>query len=330
MEQDLTVIIPTAARPDYLRKALQTVAEQLAIGRIAEVRVSENLEDRRSEEVCAEFPKLPINYIFRDPPLGHPRHLGRLAKEPNTTYTALLNDDDWWAPGHLLTALRALDASPETSAWYSGTIWANDESLDYVQNHRYVCLEHFSNTKSYLDTWSFSTTSMLALCWMYAPFHWSSMVARTDALVKSVDDLETENAWNADRVMAARLALFGTTLFFPVPQVFVRLHDDNWASNPEKRAQMENADKVWRDKARIIAEEAGVDVLKIWKENIEKFSEKELKLIKHTFQRHYSNEELKKLNLSEFVDSNSERLKKKIKPFAQAWCPPIVLDKLIS
>jgi glycosyltransferase involved in cell wall biosynthesis len=65
----LSVVVPTAARPAYLRTALKSVANQTAADNILEVIVSENLSDKTSQGVCEEFPSLPIKYVFRNPPL---------------------------------------------------------------------------------------------------------------------------------------------------------------------------------------------------------------------------------------------------------------------
>jgi hypothetical protein len=63
----INVIIPTASRPQMLRTALQSVAAQTAVDEIDRVFVSENGGNRESEKICAEFPALPITYIFRTP-----------------------------------------------------------------------------------------------------------------------------------------------------------------------------------------------------------------------------------------------------------------------
>jgi len=65
--KDVSVLIPTAKRPDLLHTALESVDRQTEIARIGEVVVIENGEDRGSADVCKRFPNLPIRYLYRNP-----------------------------------------------------------------------------------------------------------------------------------------------------------------------------------------------------------------------------------------------------------------------
>ena len=45
---------------------------------------------------------------------------------------------------------------------------------------------------SWMATWTLGPREMLALCWVFTPFHISSMIARTDHLFPVLDELEGE------------------------------------------------------------------------------------------------------------------------------------------
>src|ERR1700685_1735631 len=98
----VTILIPTAKRPDMLATALRSVSEQTAVNEIAEVIVSENAGDSRSREVCQQFPGLPIKYIFREPQMLAVEHFSILKKAHwSGEFTVMLHDDDWWTPDFL-------------------------------------------------------------------------------------------------------------------------------------------------------------------------------------------------------------------------------------
>ncbi len=116
----VTVLIPTASRPLFLREALRSVAQQTAVRAIDQIFVSENGMDPSSEAICAEFPQLPIKYIFRDPAFTPLHHARIMMKEFLVgDITCILHDDDWWLPNHLGNALLALKENPEAAAYGS-------------------------------------------------------------------------------------------------------------------------------------------------------------------------------------------------------------------
>ncbi len=83
----ISILLPTAARPEMLRTALQSIAGQTALGQVGRIFVSENGSDKRSGEVCASFPGLPITYLYRDPvsSMEHGRRLMRECLEGDYT-----------------------------------------------------------------------------------------------------------------------------------------------------------------------------------------------------------------------------------------------------
>src|SRR5258708_34849094 len=102
MKADITVVIPGVGRPQFLPDLLTSIEKQTALSRIVEVIVSEDGGNHRLESITSRFKNLPIRYVAREAPLGFlGHHQVLLCKEAQTPLTALLHDDDWWAPEHL-------------------------------------------------------------------------------------------------------------------------------------------------------------------------------------------------------------------------------------
>lgn len=220
----LTVLLPTAKRPALLRTALQSVAAQTARAMIARVVVSENGGDRASEAVCAEFPQLPITYVFRSPttnPLEHGRLL--LNEYPDAACTAILHDDDWWTPVHLGNALAALEENPDAAAYGTGHFVVSAESS--MLNCSGNLFPWFgANYAAYAPYWKLSRLNVLLGELLGTVAHYSTLVARTDALREASSVFDTGNVFDNDRMIVFALSQAGPLLFNPTPEAFVRNH----------------------------------------------------------------------------------------------------------
>jgi hypothetical protein len=220
----LSVLIPTAARPAMLRTALASVASQGAVSKIARVVVSENGGSRESEAVCAQFPALPITYLFRSPavtPLEHGHLLLRDCSQDE--FTAILHDDDWWSPCHVGNALAALETEPEAVVYGAGHFVVSGESS--ILNCSGNLFPWFgANYPEFAPAWKLSRLSLLVAQLLGTVAHYSTMVVRSDALRRSSYVLELGNTFDNDRLLLFALSNFGPLLFNPTPEVFVRNH----------------------------------------------------------------------------------------------------------
>jgi len=219
----LTVIIPTADRASMLRTALQSIADQTALSQIDRIVVSENGGSRKSEEICARFPLLPITYVFRSPNLTPLEHGRLLMNEQDSDLTAILHDDDWWAPTHIEYALKALEANPDAAGYGAGNYVVADESS-------------MLNCNGNLFPWFGASYPRFAPWWKIARFdvlltellgtlaHYSTTVARTKALREATHVFDLGNTFDNDRMLLFALSASGPLLFNPTPQVFVRNH----------------------------------------------------------------------------------------------------------
>ena len=266
MGKDVTVCITTTGRPHFLRSALQSVANQLRRDLIGEVIVSENNGDLRSEKVTREFPELPIRFIFRDPPLPMLAHLFSTFREARTPYVAILNDDDWWCSNHVAEAAAALDGNRSSSGYVSAAIFTKDETEDHpAWIDRSAAVWLLAGMPSWLKLWTLDAQSILALGWLYTPFHWSTLVARSAVLNEVIELLqnETYHTHTIDRLVFNQLSVRGPLCYQPVADTFVRWHSGNWAKS-KKKIEIEAVIQSTIRLTERLARERGWDLKEIW------------------------------------------------------------------
>jgi hypothetical protein len=302
MSRRVTICIPTTARPHFLRTALQAVQNQIGREAIGEVVVSENKGDRGSEAVVREFRDLPIRYLYREPTLPMMPHLFSTFRQAETPYTAILNDDDWWWSNHLADGLEALEADPAAVGFVAASMFVRDEinnSPRWID--RSVAVWLVAGKPSWLTIWTLDAQPMLALCWVYTPFHSSSLIVRTEDLLAALDQLENEVYYThtIDRLLFAHLCLRGAFRYNPVPDTFVRWHDDNWISRRPAKA----VEAVVRSTAVVVermAKDQGWDVHEIWKTTLSSMPrEVEIEMLGRFYQT-FRPEELERLGLASF------------------------------
>jgi glycosyltransferase involved in cell wall biosynthesis len=220
----INILIPTASRPAMLRTALQSVASQTAADAIDQVLVSENGGNRESEEVCREFPTLPITYLFRTEPtsaMEHGRHL--VQNHLQSKLTAFLHDDDWWRPTHLAQAIEALEAHPGAGAYGASNFVVSGESS--MLNCNGNLFPWFGSSFAPLTTmWELTRTNVLMAELLGAMSHYSTLVARTEVLRQAAYIFDLKNAFDNDRMLVFALSTFAPFVFNPVPEGFIRNH----------------------------------------------------------------------------------------------------------
>jgi len=209
-----------------LRTALRSVLAQSARDKIDVVVVSENGGAKESEEVCNEFPGLPIHYVFREPalqPIDHGRVL--LSEGSRTAFAAILHDDDWWSPHHLEAALAAFEANPEAAAYYSSFFEVSGESAILQCDHNFA-FWFGAGFPALTSNWRMGSEQVLLSCLLRTPGRYSALVARTEALRRaSAAVYATGNPFDNDRMLTMQLSTEGPLLCNPVPGAFIRTHD---------------------------------------------------------------------------------------------------------
>jgi hypothetical protein len=220
----ISIIIPTASRPLMLRTALESVANQTVIGQIDRVFVSENGGNRQSEAVCAEFPTLPITYLFQTitgTPLEHIQILMRECLQGELT--AFLHDDDWWTPSHLANAIQNLESHPDAGAYGASHFVVSGESS--MLNCSGNLFPWFgAGYPPFKPVWELSRLNVLMAELLGTVAHYSTMVARTEILRKASYVYDLNNPFDNDRMLIFALSTFGPFLYNPIPEAFVRNH----------------------------------------------------------------------------------------------------------
>ncbi len=169
-------------------------------------------------------PRLPITYIYREPavkPLAHGQILMRECLEGD--FTCILHDDDCWLPNHLEGALAALEADPEAAA-YGTSFVINKDGTTLLE--RYDLTAWFgANYPASSDVWRLSASNVLLASFYGLVVHYSSMVARTEALRQAAFIYDLGNPFDNDRMLLFALSRLGTVLFNPEVRVVVRHHE---------------------------------------------------------------------------------------------------------
>jgi predicted O-linked N-acetylglucosamine transferase (SPINDLY family)/glycosyltransferase involved in cell wall biosynthesis len=244
----IEIVIATCNRPEMLRTALKSVAAQTIRSRIGSVIVSENGGNKESAKVCAEFTSLPINYIFRDPPLSAMEHARILSlRETTEKYTAILHDDDWWCPNHLESAFYNLEKAPYASVYHSGVFEVNGES-SVLRCDNNFCFWFGSGYSPITSVWDLSEKQVILSCLLHTPARYSSLVAKADFLKSAIEEvLATGNTFDNDRMLTIKLSQGGNVLYNPIPQVFVRSHStqDQWTYVQNDRIELTAKTTEW-------------------------------------------------------------------------------------
>ena len=228
-----------------MRGALQSIAAQTAVAKIERIVVSENGSDPRSRTVCGEFPQLPITYIYREPAVKAVEH-GRILMHDclEGEITCILHDDDWWLPNHLQDALAALEAEPEAAA-YGTSFVINKDGTTLLE--RYDLTAWFgANYPESSTVWRLSASNVLLASLFGLVVHYSTLVARTEALRQSAYIYDLNNPFDNDRMLLFALSRFGSVLFNPEVRVVVRHHEvrdtSNFVQDERNRRMSETTD----------------------------------------------------------------------------------------
>lgn len=298
---DVTVLVPTAARPELLEITLRSVARQTAASRIASVVVSENLGDRRSEAVCAAFPQLPIRYVIQDPPMTVQQHVGGLLRLPQTEFMALVCDDDLWSPGHLQAGLDALHAHPGAAAYFSGCVQSSSELGPDSAIHGAKLLWLAAGRPPRMALRTYDLAAVLALCWVDTPFSWSTIVGRSASVAASAHGFEDAgHAFYADRLLYPAIAQTGDIIYDAAIDTVYRLYPGNWQSSQEAERLGALARQAWAE-VDALAALSGVDLAAQWRSYLRDMPDEWRDELAVELQRRFSNDDLLRYGLDESI-----------------------------
>jgi glycosyltransferase involved in cell wall biosynthesis len=221
----ITILVPTAKRPELLVTALRSISEQNAVDQVAEIIVSENAGDPRSGDVCKQFPNLPIKYILRDVQVNLSEHFSALSKVHWAgEFTVMLHDDDWWTPDYLAKSLGALQANPQASGFCCNSFYVKGETVSTLACSQIFLFWMAANYPRLAPFWELGRREVIIGCIPRVAAHYSTIMARAKAFQAAAVIYDTENRYDTDRMLAFELSSHGTLLYSPIPHAFYRLH----------------------------------------------------------------------------------------------------------
>lgn len=299
--KSISVIIPTANRPQFLVTALQSVARQTAVHEIEEVIVSENMGNRASQTVCENFPALPIRYLLQEPQLENVPHINALFEEAKAPLIALLCDDDWWSPGHLQNALIALHAAPKAAAFFATILYmASEADRQDVWIWRPIPFWLAAGMPDFASLWRLDLPTVLTTTWIVTPFSFSTMVARRDPLRAARPVFGAAQPYYADRILYPTLALHGDLLYDPLVDTFARWHAGNWMKD-KSDAELTTTFREGCDKIRTMGLAQGLDPLSPWQSLLKTLPDHARQETGRYFRDALTDEQLRAFGFEEFI-----------------------------
>ncbi|MES1204158.1 MAG: glycosyltransferase family A protein [Pseudomonadota bacterium] len=123
MTTRVSVIVPTADRPHFLRVALASIRALEGPDLSFEILVGDNGTSEETPKVVAEFGATYIRVNEKGASAGRNAGLRAASSE----FIAFLDDDDAWMAGHIRPHLEKLQANPELDAVLAQVIYADYE-----------------------------------------------------------------------------------------------------------------------------------------------------------------------------------------------------------
>ena len=208
-----------------LRTALASVAAQSAIDQVKQIVVVENGLDKRSKDICEEFPTLPIEYVYREVPIapGYNSIVDAM-RYISQDHLAILFDDDWWVENHLERGLNSLTSSNQIIASFSACAWieAEDKYITGMFSQESIWMS--ATCAPIEDRWILGLVEMLTSSILSTCLHLSSLIVRRDAWETSLDIIKDGNPYDTDRLIAVRLGTLGKVAVDRIPSVLIRRH----------------------------------------------------------------------------------------------------------
>jgi glycosyltransferase involved in cell wall biosynthesis len=207
---DVSVVIPTRNRRDFLRLALFSVLRQREVD--LEVIVVDDASTDDTAEIAGGTADSRVRLVRQPSPAGVSAARNRGIGEAKGAWVAFLDDDDLWAPEKLTRQLQATEAAGRT--W----VYAGDVNVD----HELRVLSAFRAP---------TPEQIMEALPRYNPIPTggSNVMIRADALEEAGPfdpDLRRTEDWD----MWMRVMRTGPPVYVPHPLVAYRFHGANIAS----------------------------------------------------------------------------------------------------
>jgi hypothetical protein len=228
-----------------LRDSLASVASQTSLHSIAKVIVSENGENRTTEDLCSEFTSLPIQYYYQEPTLPVLEHIQLLLSKVSSTQVAFLHDDDWWANNHLELALAALNSS-DCSSIFTNFVETASPQHPFTASYKSFRIWALSGRDFSPRVVLLSQVDNFLNCLIDSSYHFSTYVGSTNSCISAWDKVVlSQNNYDCDRTFPIFLGEIGSVAYIPDSTAFIRIHSNQDSARSDYQAN----DVGWKLKA---------------------------------------------------------------------------------
>lgn len=263
----ISVLIPTANRPDYLRHALESVIYQSRKDLIGEVIVSNN-GTIDVADVVTSFTSLPIDFIEQSEKLSPGAHFEWLVSRARFPLIAMLADDDMWGRYHLEEASRLLDKNPQALAAFNQTVAVQNASRQIFWSYGQLVQSFSANSVNPLDdAFVFKRGELLLDTLIKTPLNIWSMVAKRVEVAKQMHVFSEPSAGlDSDRYFVWRLNSEGVVIAGREVGLFMRVHPQMAGAVMKSEGQERYAAKSKEYSRRIVEESRalGLPVEELW------------------------------------------------------------------
>jgi hypothetical protein len=256
----ISVLIPTANRPDYLRHSLESVIYQSRKDLIGEVIVSNN-GTISVADVVSSFTSLPIQFIEQSEKLRPGAHFEWLVNRARFPLIAMLADDDMWGRYHLEESYRLLDRYPDAVAVFSQTVAVRNACRQPING--YAQLVHsFSDAPCPLldEAYVFGRGDLIVDALIRTPLNVWSMLAKRESVLKHIGVFsEADAGIDLDRFFLWRLNSEGAIVAAREVGLFMRCHPQMAGTLMSKSDPGKYDEITKRYSRQMVAEALGFD-----------------------------------------------------------------------
>jgi glycosyltransferase involved in cell wall biosynthesis len=227
-EINITVVIPTYNRPDFLRRALVSVFGQSIGSENVKVIVSDNGNNPMTKKVCDEFLGYNISYIKQEQSLTSLQHHKAVLSIAEEGLVAFTHDDDWWDENHLEIGIKALAKNPTAVAYCCAFLFCDsekDSEKHYYEGNGILkfAKPSYKNYKINLLTYK----DVFMSSYITTAFHFSGLIIGASTLKKVVGLFDNIHPHYADRIFYPEISKHGNIAYNPLPTLLVGTHEGN-------------------------------------------------------------------------------------------------------
>jgi len=243
-----TAVIPTYKRPTKFRRALESVLAQTR--RVDAVVVGDDDSSEEVRQIVQSYSDPRITYVARQCTGRMTDNWNFVTRWPNDGFVALLEDDNFWHPDHLLWAEKIFRRYPSAVIYHAG----HQEAWDH-NGHLSIYKTHFPPWHDRLvaeEGGKVDIKTAILDCLGAGSINSSTTVVARSAYDR-VSGFAHRYPMGMDTLMWARLAMVGDCVYGPYLATTYTYHSEN-VSRTE--ISMRRAGRQSRATRRILLTEA--------------------------------------------------------------------------